>query len=119
MELLIIRGAGRGFEGGEIIDARPDGFAWGAQELANPVFRIVRVPDAALAGIDRNELLASVVDPNAPDGSDPVAFSNSHRIVGANLLRRFIDNSGRPQEQTRVPNIPHADLPSEVNRRLR
>ena len=45
MELLTIAIDTAGYEAGDVIDIRPDGFAWGSEELTDPIFHIVQIPD--------------------------------------------------------------------------
>lgn len=37
------------YDSGDILEVRPDGFEWGKEERANPVFKIIRVPDEEVA----------------------------------------------------------------------
>jgi len=106
VELLTIAIATNGYEIGDVIDIRPDGHNWGSEEMTDPIFNIIQIPDvdvgsptasAAIAtflgsietrrsrwkivGTDLTEYedvegLPSVVPPPLPINASPIAGQN-------------------------------------------
>jgi hypothetical protein len=70
---------------GDVIVARPDGWAWGAQELANPDWRIIRLPAVPL---DEAEAML------APEPeTDP---QNPSRMLQRRAFRLDLDSLPQP-----------------------
>lgn len=67
---------------GDVIDIRPDGHPWGRRELANPDWRIVRVP------ISANEAHALL----APEPGNRL----TNRMLRKRLFRLDVDNASLP-----------------------
>jgi len=49
MELLVVARARAGYEVGDVIDVRPNGYAWGVKEILTPMFSIVRISNLGFA----------------------------------------------------------------------
>lgn len=122
MEVLII-GANRGdTQRGDIIDARPDGFEWGVEEIADPIFRIVHIdtpltPEEFMS-IHGAPLERQVPAPGALDALvwERLARSRS-KIRAGQLWQRKIGRDG--VEETSQGALPYTPLAeADVAQRL-
>jgi len=50
VELLLLASAADNYSVGDILDIQEDGFAWGTEEISNPLFTIISVPNAQMGG---------------------------------------------------------------------
>ena len=117
MEFLIMASAKLDWDEGDIIDVRPDGFAWASEELENPAFAIVRIPDAQVR--TREDYLGALEHPNDPES---LLGHCRWKIVGTDIIEKMATSTGAGRNDFVRADTPRETItrgPVETNRRTR
>jgi len=68
---------------GDVIDAKPDGSTWGIEELNNPLFRIVKVPNTVPNTVINSLLTTETIDPTKITATTVLNYRNMKFDVDA------------------------------------
>jgi len=117
VEILLIAEDRNGYVVGDIIAINPDGFEWGREEYADPLFDIISVPDAQMGGsvtAARAQYLHQLEGPRiAPEDTD-----NPEAPGRPNLLRRSrFRFQGRNLREATRGGTDSAPIVNEIHRR--
>jgi hypothetical protein len=124
VELLIFAVDHNGYEAGDILAIRPDGFEWGYEEMADQIFDIIHVPDAELGGDPEaaaQTYASDLVDESgvAADGGPDFQTirRRRHKITPAGLVReKWVNQAGQVLERPAI-SLTRAPVTLPVKRR--